>query len=170
MTEIESAVREWARGTYPTEAGVELLIRQGRAIYKNAPWITENESTAPRMASIDVDALLDASGAWSGGEQRIVRIAASLLGGPPIRLDDEVSGIDRKHLELVLAAIAHANGSHEHGDFERDESGHPIGFRRLETAYPWPGRTTTQARPRGTAQAPHDVDEVTGTPGVAPTR
>jgi len=37
MTAIEDAVRAWVHGIYPTEAGVELLIRGGRAIYEGAP-------------------------------------------------------------------------------------------------------------------------------------
>lgn len=66
------------KGIYPSEAGVELLIRSGRAVYDGAPWITRDGD----MAWIDVDELLRETGAWSGGERRLVRIAASLLGGP----------------------------------------------------------------------------------------
>ncbi len=45
----------------------------------------------------------------------VLDIAAALAGdGQPVALGEAVSGLDRKHLELVLAAIAHAAGSHEH--------------------------------------------------------
>lgn len=140
MTTIEDAVRAWSRGIYPTEAGVELLIRQGKAIYNGAPWIIplEQRSGAPAMASIDVDELLYESGAWSGGEQRVVRIAASLLGGPAIDLAEEIPGVDRERMALVLAAFAHANGSHEHSGMKFDNNGQPSGFTRLTSLYPWP--------------------------------
>lgn len=38
-TPTADALRAWAKGIYPTEAGVELLIRSGRAVYDGAPWI-----------------------------------------------------------------------------------------------------------------------------------
>ena len=141
MTDIEDAVRAWARGIYPSEAGAELLIRQRRAIYQGAPWITELEvgdETGPGMASIDVDVLLYEAGVWSGGEQRVVRIAASLLGGPAVDLSEEIPGLDRENLALVLAALAHANGSHEHSGVETDPDGRPLRFVRLTSLYPWP--------------------------------
>ncbi|WP_285132093.1 hypothetical protein [Propionibacterium freudenreichii] len=72
-TTTADALRAWAKGIYPSEAGVELLIRSGRAVYDGAPWITRDGD----IAWIDVDELLRETGAWSGGEQRLVRIAAS---------------------------------------------------------------------------------------------
>jgi hypothetical protein len=141
MTEIHDAVRAWARGIYPTEAGVELLIRQGKAIREGAPWLIESESSGsdrPRMVGIDVEQLLEYTGAWSGGERRLVRIAASLLGGPAVDLSENVSGLDRGVIDLVLAAVAHASGSHEHSQFTRDESGRPNGSVQLPALYPWP--------------------------------
>lgn len=141
MSDIDDAVRAWAKGLYSTEAGAELLIRHGKTIHEGAPWIVEQDKLSndrPRMATIDVDALLEHSGAWSGGEQRIVRIAASLLGGPPVDLSEEIPGIDRANLVLVLAAIAHASGSHEHSAMRFDSDDNPIGFDRLDSAYAWP--------------------------------
>lgn len=38
-SEVVEGVCAWAKGAYPLEAGVELLIRQGRAIYVGAPWL-----------------------------------------------------------------------------------------------------------------------------------
>ncbi len=141
MTDIEDAVRAWANGIYPTEAGVELLIRHGKAIYEGAPWIDELEPLAadrPRMAAINVDTLLERTGGWSGGERRIVRIAASLLGDYPVSLYEDLPGLDRRALLLVLAAVAHASGSHEHSDIVLDVDGAPRGFTKLASAYPWP--------------------------------
>ncbi len=141
MSTINEAVRAWAKGIYPTEAGIELLIRGGKAIYERAPWLTELEQLwddRPRMVAVDVDELLAETGAWSGGEQRVIRIAASLLGGPPVDLSDAISGIDRDHQVLVLAAIAHAAGSHEGSELLFDADGKPTGFHQPGSLYSWP--------------------------------
>ena len=53
----------------------------------------------------------DNYGALSGGETRLLRIAASLLDGPPVDLNGSLAGLDRQHCQLVLAAIAHASGA-----------------------------------------------------------
>lgn len=134
MTDTHEAVRAWARGMYATEAGVELLIRAGFAVRSGAPWV---HSEGDR-AWIDVDELLQAAGAWSGGEQRLVRIAASLLGGPAVDLSEDLPGLDRKFTDLVLAAIAHANGSHEDGGISFNVDGSPKGIVRYDSLYPWP--------------------------------
>lgn len=125
--------RAWAKGMYPLEAGVELLIRHGKAIYTGAPRIHDDGE----RAWLDVETLLNETGAWSGGEKRLVAIAASLIGEERVNLSEEVGGVDRPSLDLVLAAIAHANGSHEHSGFEFDEDGHPR-IARLSSLYPWP--------------------------------
>ena len=135
MAEVEdvaAGVRAWAKGRHTTEAAVELLIRGGRAIYPGAPWLTAREDG---KVVLDFDRLNDEAGAWSGGEQRIVRIALSLVDG---ELGDDVAGLDRDGVSLVLAAIAHASGSHEHGGLRYDESGKPVGLIKHETLYAWP--------------------------------
>lgn len=134
QSEIVEGVRAWAKGMYPLEAGVELLIRQGRGIYAGAPWLYDYGE----RVVVDVDELLDGIGAWSGGEQRVARIAASLLGGDRVDLNEDVPGLDRGHLSLVLAAIAHANGSHEDSVTRYGSDGTPQGFDRVSTLYPWP--------------------------------
>lgn len=138
MSTITEAVRAWAKGIYATEAAAELLIRQ-RRIYEGAPWLVEQDvwGDQSRIVSIDPDTLLYEAGAWSGGEQRTAAIAASLLGGPPVDLSDVLAGNDREHTALVLAAIAHANGSHEASEIEFVD-GKPVGFREPGSLYPWP--------------------------------
>lgn len=133
-SEVVEGVRAWAQGIYPLEAGVELLIRQGRGIYVGAPWLYDYGD----RVVVDVDELLVEIGAWSGGEQRVARIAASLLGGDRVDLNEDVPGLDRHHLSLVLAAIAHANGSHEHSEIRYGADGSPQGFDRVSSLYPWP--------------------------------
>jgi ABC-type transport system involved in cytochrome bd biosynthesis fused ATPase/permease subunit len=52
----------------------------------------------------------------SGGERRILAMVAALIGETPVDVVDVVTGLDRANLHLVLAALAHAAGSHEHAD------------------------------------------------------
>lgn len=138
-------LRHWAKGIYPLEAGIELLLRAfgGRFARPGYPWV---QPTDDGSYYLDVDQLTeDTIGGLSGGEQRVLRIAASLLGGSPVSLHEEIPGVDREHVVLVLAAIAHAAGSHEHaGDLVADLQGRYISngirmsFARLGSLYPWP--------------------------------
>ena len=137
MTTTHEGLRQWAKGLYPLEAGVELLIRgcDGRFARSGYPWVlpTENGSWYLDPEAITEDTI----GGVSGGERRLLVIAASLLGGEPVNLYEEIPGLDRDHLQLVLAAIAHANGSQEHSGLVTDDTGR-TGFTRLDTAYAWP--------------------------------
>ncbi len=130
---LADRLRAWAKGMYTLEAGTELLIRQGKAIYEGAPWIHDDGE----RAWLDLDALLDGCGAWSGGQQRIVHLAASLMAEERVNLAEEVTGLDREGLDLLLAAIAHAGGSHEHGGVQvgQDGQAHLV---RHNALYPWP--------------------------------
>jgi hypothetical protein len=66
------------------------------------------------MAWIDWDAVIAALDGGrlpaSGGEKRIVRIAAGLAAGHPVSLRDAIPGLDSRSLSLVTAAIRHAAG------------------------------------------------------------
>lgn len=132
--DVAAQLRSWARGMYTTEAGVELLIRSGR-VYAGAPWLHAEDT----RVSVDVDELLVSAGVLSGGERRLVEIAASLLSKDhPVDLGNAIAGIDRHGVELVLAALAHANGSHEHSGFAYDDEGTPTGIVRHTTLFAWP--------------------------------
>jgi len=106
---VEEAVRAWAKGIYPIEAGVELLIRSGRVL-DGAPWIPKTGTMPGFRAWVDVKRLRAASGTWSGGERRLAAIAASLIDGSPVDLNDAIPGIDRASVVLVIQAISHASG------------------------------------------------------------
>jgi hypothetical protein len=138
MTMIARAnqLRAWAQGMYPLEAATELLIRftGGRFLGSGWSWMQGTEG----QLWIDFAAITeDSLGSLSGGERRVLMIAASLGGGAAVDLSEAVTGIDRPTLELVLAAIAHANGSHEDSSLLIGERGT---FTMLEstTAHPWP--------------------------------
>ncbi len=65
-------------------------------------------------------------------------IACSLIDGSPVDLSDAIPGLDRRGTILVLAAMAHANGSHEHSGITFDDDGAPVGFYPETSLYPWP--------------------------------
>jgi hypothetical protein len=110
MTEIHEALRRWANGLYPLEAGVDLLIRSRDGRQPGAA-----VGPAQRRPRPVVDrrrtATEDNYGVLSGGETRLLRIAA-LLGRPPVDLSENLAGLDREHIQLVLAAIVRASGGH----------------------------------------------------------
>jgi hypothetical protein len=41
----------------------------------------------------------------------LIRAAAPIADGRPVDLGDTASGLDRQHLQLLLAALSHAGGS-----------------------------------------------------------
>ena len=111
MPDVIVALRAWAEGIHPLQAGVELLIRHGKAIYAAAPWIGYDGQDV----WLKVDELASASGAWSGGERRIVDIALSLIDpSRQVNLHDAITGLDDRGTALVLAAISHAADQHLH--------------------------------------------------------
>ena len=111
------------------------------------PWIEAGED--PGWWWVDVDQLTeDNLAVYSGGETRVLRIAAALLGGRPAHLYRDIPGLDRDYVQLVLAAIAHASGSHEHsGPLVPDPHGRYLAadgarmsISRPGSLYPWPER------------------------------
>lgn len=111
-------LRAWAKGVYSAEAAVELLIRTGFA-QPGHPWCQPD-------GWVDFEILRDGISGYSSGEQRLLRIACSLFGTEPVDLSEDIPGLDRKYLDLVLAAIAHAGGSHEHSDFSTGTTDDPL--------------------------------------------
>ena len=108
-----------ARGLHTSEAAIELLIG-------NASWLHRNDFVHPfvhtatglidgtPMASIDwttaITALNNAHLQCSGGEGRILRLAASLANAIPVDLQDALTGLDNHNTALTLAAVKHATG------------------------------------------------------------
>lgn len=133
-TEHEQALRDWARGLLPLEAATELLIRGGFAGVSR-PWVRHSES--PARPWIDFASVPEFLGGMSGGEQRYLRIGASLGADFPIILADELAGLDREHLALVLAAIAHTGEAHKPGRTIEPVAGQPQ-FVNVPALYTWP--------------------------------
>jgi hypothetical protein len=70
----------------------------------------------------------------------VLRAAASIADGHPVDLGDLAAGLDRRALTLLLAAIAHAAGSHEHRDLIYGSDGVPRPGDRLPPLIAWPVR------------------------------
>lgn len=147
----DHALRSWARGNYAAEAAVELLIRAfaGRFARRHQPWIvTERDD----RVWLDAECLRANLGTLSSGERRVLSVAAALAGSmPPIDLADVVC-VDRDHLDLILAAFAHAGGSHEHATLIPGSPAGSVRLARPGPLHPWPTDTSTQS---ATDDAPH---------------
>jgi hypothetical protein len=133
LLDVESALLRAAVGDYALEAAVLLLANGGC-------WLPRLQAAGLIAIALDGDAA--DGGPWaavqwtdldralrsgriggSSGELRLLRTAASLADGQPVDLADLTAGVDREELSLVLAALAHAAGSHEH----RTDDGELVG-------------------------------------------
>jgi hypothetical protein len=116
---LSAALRAHARGIYSLEAAAELLI-------DHRTWLRRNDFTAAfismgrglltdvDLAHMDWQAAITALNGGglpcSGGEGRVLRLAASLADGIPVDLRDSVTGIDADNIALLNRAILHASG------------------------------------------------------------
>lgn len=150
MTEDSTAraegLRDWARGMTTLTAAAELLIRCGPPLL-TGPWVEYDDERDRYWFNTEAAAEV---GYLSGGERRMLDLAASLASDDyTVALGDAVSGLGRDHLDLALAAIAAAAGSHEHSIpvMEEDEDSRPriVRFDRPGSLHPWPA-TTEAAR------------------------
>jgi hypothetical protein len=117
---LPAALRACAAGIYPLEAGVGLLISHGswlgREDFQDQFVHTGISITdgVTNMAEIDWQAAISALDArhlpCSSGEERMLRLAASIAGGIPVSLRDTLTGIDHRNIELVITAVLHAWG------------------------------------------------------------
>jgi hypothetical protein len=57
-----------------------------------------------------VIAALGSSLACPGGEQRMLKITASLADGIPVDLRDTLTSLDQRNVGLVVTAVQHAAG------------------------------------------------------------
>ena len=149
LVDVESALLRAAVGDYAVEAAVLLLANSGQ-------WLSRLQAAG--LISIVLDGEVD-DGPWAavhwndldgalrtgalsgtGGELWLLRVAAGLADGQPVDLADLTAGVDRAELTLVLAALAHAAGSHEQSDVVRDDEGLPHAGAPLGPVLAWPVR------------------------------
>jgi hypothetical protein len=117
---LAAALRACAAGILAREAGVGLLIANQTFIYRDdftgrfIRHATSISDGATTMADIDWAAAIAALDAGelpcSGGERRILRLAASLADDIPVSLGDTITGLDEHNVRCLLTAIRHASG------------------------------------------------------------
>jgi hypothetical protein len=114
---LAGPLRAWARGIYPDQAAVELLISHAtflhRADFTTRFIGTSASGSGAGLAAIDWTAAitaLDAGLPCSGGEQRMLRLAASLGDGIPVNLRAALTGIDARGIQLVVEAVLRTAG------------------------------------------------------------
>lgn len=114
---LAAGLRAHAQGLCCLEAAAELLIAQS--------WLHRDDFTSrfvivhPGIGSgqpaaiINWPAVITALGTslpCSGGEQRMLKITASLADGIPVDLRETLTGLDQHNLDLLITAIRHACG------------------------------------------------------------
>ncbi len=114
---LVAGLRAHARGLYCLEAAAELFIATS--------WLHRDDFTSrfvavhpgigsgQLMTVIDWPAAVAALGsglACSGGEQRMLKITASLADGIPVDLRDTLTGLDDRNVQLLITAVLHASG------------------------------------------------------------
>jgi hypothetical protein len=153
------ALRRWAKGIYYMEAGAEVLIRSGFAAKMDKAGYLEQSDAfgegrpAGHMAYPNAAGYYMNGGYLSGGESVIMRFAAAMLrqkvdedDEEPITFPlDEIARLSRGWQALLLAAMSHAGGSHEHYPHpeivERDGKAVLVTAPRdekLPPLFPWP--------------------------------
>lgn len=118
--QIATGLRARARGLYPVEAAVELLLAHDawprrRDFRRSALWVSDD---GPEFIGVDWTAAreLDLHAPASRSELAILTVAASLADHDTgVHLGDALTGLDQTNTTLVLHAIAHAAGWHERG-------------------------------------------------------
>ena len=115
---LADVVRAGAAGLYSLEAACDLVIGAGwlhrddfaRFVTTAAP-VTGGTT---ELAHIDWQSAIASRDAGllpcGSGENRILRLAASIAAGIPVNLNDTLSGLDRASISLVVRAVRHANG------------------------------------------------------------
>ncbi|HEX3730359.1 MAG TPA: hypothetical protein VHV47_11185 [Opitutaceae bacterium] len=114
---LAAGLRAHAQGLRCLEAAAELLIAQS--------WLHRDDFTSRFItacpgtgggqpaAVIDWPAAIAALGSGlpcSGGEQRMLKITASLADGIPVDLRGTLTGLDDRNIQLLLTAICRASG------------------------------------------------------------
>lgn len=119
-TYLATALRAHAQGVYCLEAAAELLIAQSwlrRADFSGkfiniGPGLLDSQALAIVNWTAAISALDAGELPCSGGEQRMLRMTASIGGGIPVNLQDGLTGIDEHNIQLVLRAVLHTSGRH----------------------------------------------------------
>ena len=116
---LAAPLRTGVRGLCAGAAGTELLIRHGTWLHRNdfrGRFVHRDTSINgdTDMAHIDWPAVITALDSrqlpCAGSEERMLRLAASLIDGLPVNLRESLIGLDSHNLDLVSQAILHVDG------------------------------------------------------------
>ena len=113
---LAAGLRIHAQGLCCLEAAAELLIAQSwlhRADFTSRFITVRGIGAGQPAAVIDWPAAVAALGSslpCSGGEQRMLKITASLADGILVDLRDTLTGLDDSNIQLLITAIRHAAG------------------------------------------------------------
>jgi 8-oxo-dGTP diphosphatase len=116
---LATPLRACARGIHTAEASTELLINHAtwlhRSDFRKRFLHTDTAITDDtELADIDWPAAITALDAGllpcSGGEGRILRLAASIADGILVDLRNALTGLDSRNAHLVSQAVLHASG------------------------------------------------------------
>jgi hypothetical protein len=115
---LAGAVRAGAAGLYSLEAACDLIIGTGRLHRDDfssfVSTVTSITDGATELAHIDWQSVIASRDAGllpcGSGENRILRLAASIAAGIPVDLNDTLCGLDPDSISLVVRAVRHANG------------------------------------------------------------
>jgi hypothetical protein len=116
-TSLAQALRACASGIYAAEAAVGMLIA-------HAAWLDRDDfchfidaDPGTGMAAIDWPAVTAALAAGqipsSNGEQKMLRMSASIAGHAPVILGDTITGLDDRNIQILIRAILHASGQRQ---------------------------------------------------------
>ena len=112
---LQAELHADADGLCTLESATGLIIAHGT-------WLTREDFTCfiehgTRTAAIDWEAAvarLEEGGLpSSGGERRMLALAASLAGQAPVTLGDAITGIDDRNTGLLVKAVLHASGQRQ---------------------------------------------------------
>jgi hypothetical protein len=112
---LPAELRAGAEGLYALEAAAGLIIAHGT-------WLDRDDFTCfihhdAAIAAIDWEAAvatLENGGLpASGGERRMLRLAASLADQAPVSLGEAITGIDNHNVGLLVRAVFHASGQRQ---------------------------------------------------------
>ncbi len=117
---LAAALRACAAGFYPAEAAAELLIAHASWLCRDdfrdgfievGTSITDGTTLMAAVDWLAAITALDGGGLpASGGERRVLRLAASLADGIPVDLRDAFTGMDTVNVDRAVRAMLHASG------------------------------------------------------------
>jgi hypothetical protein len=117
LLQLHTALRAQAKGLHACEAATELLIMHASWLHRG-DFLNEFVDTGTGlvsgipMAAINwpeaITALENGRLPCSGGESRMLKIAASLAEGIPVNLRDTLTGLDTTNIDIVASAVLHA--------------------------------------------------------------